>query len=130
MLPLRFRRGAADSENPSHRFPGPRATLPVSQVLLKAFLQELTKLGWNAGKNFTIEYRFAEGKTERMLELAAELVRLKVDLIVTSGAIDTVTAKKATSTIPIVMVSAADPVGSGLVASLARPGGKLPVSRI
>src|SRR5262245_56053599 len=94
-------------------------------VLLDAFRQELTKLGWIEGKNITIEYRFAEQKNERLPELAADLVRLKVDLIVTSGGPTPLAAKKTTTTIPIVMATAADPVGSGLVASLARPGGNV-----
>ena len=94
-------------------------------VLLEAFRQELSKLGWIEGKNITIEYRFAEQKPERMPELAAELVRLKVDLIVVSGTPPALAAKKATTTIPIVMTNAGDPVGAGLVASLARPGGNV-----
>ena len=92
---------------------------------LEAFRQELSKLGWNEGKNIAIEYRFAEQKSERLPDLAAELVRLKVDLIVTSGGPTPFEAKKATTTIPIVMTASADPVGSGLVASLARPGGNV-----
>ena len=94
-------------------------------VLLEAFRQELSKLGWIEGKNITIEYRFAEQKHERLPELAADLVRLKVDLIVVTGGPSALAAKKATTTIPIVMASAADPVGAGLVASLARPGGNV-----
>ena len=94
-------------------------------VLLEAFRQELRKLGWIEGKNIAIEYRFAEQKNERLPELAAELVRLKVDLIVTSGALTALVAKKATSTIPIVMASSVDPVGEGLIGSLARPGGNV-----
>ena len=95
-------------------------------VLVDAFRQELSKLGWNEGKNFTIEYRFAEYKgSERLPELAADLVRLKVDLIVVSGISAALVAKKATATIPIVMTTAGDPVYSGLVASLARPGGNV-----
>src|SRR5262245_41143690 len=94
-------------------------------VMVDAFRQELTKLGWIEGKNFTIEYRFAEQKNERLPELAAELVRLKVDLIVASGGTTPLAAKKATSTIPIVMTSTTDPVGEGLVASLAQPGGNV-----
>jgi ABC-type uncharacterized transport system substrate-binding protein len=95
-------------------------------VLVDAFQQELGKLGWVEGKNITTEYRFAEGKgDERLKELAADLVRLKVDLIVTTGNPSASTAKKATTAIPIVMANAADPVGSGLVASLARPGGNI-----
>src|SRR5215831_7463146 len=94
-------------------------------VLVDAFRQELSKLGWIEGKNITIEYRFAEQKLERLPDLAAELVRLKVDLIVTSGGTTPLAAKKATSTIPIVMTTSTDPVGTGLVASLARPGGNV-----
>jgi ABC-type uncharacterized transport system substrate-binding protein len=94
-------------------------------VLLEAFRQELSKLGWIEGKNITIEYRFAEQKNERLPELAAELVRLKVDLIVASGGPTRLAAKKATNTIPIVMATSADPVGEGLIASLARPGGNV-----
>jgi putative tryptophan/tyrosine transport system substrate-binding protein len=94
-------------------------------VLLEAFRQEMTKLGWIEGKNFTIDYRFAEGKNDRLPELAAELVRLNVDLIATTGEPQALAAKRATSTIPIVMTTVADPVGAGLVASLARPGGNV-----
>jgi putative ABC transport system substrate-binding protein len=96
-----------------------------SAVVADVFRQELTKLGWVEGKNISIEYRFAELKPERVAELAAELVRLNVDLIVTSGNPPALEAKKATSTIPIVMVISGDPVGLGLVASLARPGGNV-----
>ena len=94
-------------------------------VLLDVFRQELSKLGWIEGKNIAIEYRFAEQKLERLPELAADLVRLKVDLIVVSGTPPAVAAKKATTTIPIVMANAGDPVGAGLVASLARPRGNV-----
>jgi putative ABC transport system substrate-binding protein len=94
-------------------------------VLLDAFRQELSKLGWIEGKNIAIEYRFAEGNNDRLPELAADLVRLKVDLIVVSSAVPALAAKKATTTIPIVMTSIGDPVGAGLVASLARPGGNV-----
>jgi len=94
-------------------------------VLSEAFRQELRKLEWVEGKNITIEYRFAEQKNERLPELAADLVRLKVDLIVASGTPSSLAAKNATTTIPIVMAQAGDPVGSGLVASLARPGGNV-----
>jgi ABC-type uncharacterized transport system substrate-binding protein len=93
--------------------------------LLEAFRQELRKLGWIEGKNIAIEYQFAEQKTERLPELAAELVRLKVHLIVVTGGPPTLVAKKATTTIPIVMVTPGDPVGAGLVANLARPGGNV-----
>ena len=101
------------------------STASGSAVLLEAFRQELGKLGWIEGKNITIEYRFAEQKLERLPELAADLVRLKVDLIVVSGTTAALAAKKATTTIPIVMTSVGDPVGAGLVASLARPGGNV-----
>src|SRR4030095_16792778 len=94
-------------------------------VLLEAFRQELSKLGWIEGKNITIEYRVAEQKPERLPELAADLVRLKVDLILVPSQPTALGAKKATSTIPIVMANAGDPVGAGLVASLARPGGNV-----
>ena len=100
-------------------------TASGSAVLVDAFRQELRKLGWIEGKNITIEGRFAEGKPERLPELAADLVRLKVDLIVTTGDPQALAAKKATSTIPIVMANTADPVASGLIASLARPGGNV-----
>jgi ABC-type uncharacterized transport system substrate-binding protein len=101
------------------------STASGSAVLLEAFRQELTKLGWLEGKNITIEYRFAEQKFERLPELAGDLVRLKVDLIVVTGTPTALAAKSATTTIPIVMASVADPVGVGLVASLARPGGNV-----
>ncbi|MBI2231642.1 MAG: ABC transporter substrate-binding protein [Deltaproteobacteria bacterium] len=94
-------------------------------VLVDAFRQELSKLGLIEGKNITIEYRFAEQKLERLPELAADLVRLKVDLIVVTAGSPAAAAKKATTTIPIVMVASADPVREGLVASLARPGGNV-----
>ena len=92
---------------------------------MEAFRQELSKLGWIEGKNITIEYRFAEQKLERLPELAADLVRLKVDLIVVAANPPALAAKKATTTIPIVMTTTSDPVGVGLVASLARPGGNV-----
>ena len=87
------------------------STASGSAVLLEAFRQELSKLGWIEGKNITIEYRFAEQKHERLPELAADLVRLKVDLIVVSGTPSALAAKSATTTIPIVMANAGDPVG-------------------
>jgi len=93
-------------------------------VLLDAFLQEMGKLGWVEGKNIIIEYRFGESKgPAHVRELVADLVRLKVDLIVVSGTPTALAAKKTTTTIPIVMVNAGDPVGVGLIASLAQPGG-------
>ena len=101
------------------------STASGSAVLVDAFRQELSKLGWIEGKNIIIEYRFAEQKSERLPELATELVRLKVDLIVVTGPSPALAAKKATTTIPIVIASAPDPVGLSLVASLARPGGNV-----
>jgi putative ABC transport system substrate-binding protein len=89
-----------------------------------AFVQRLRELGWVEGRTVAIEYRWAEGRSERFAEFAAEFVRLKVDIIV-AGGIAIPAAKQATSVIPIVFTLAPDPVGSGLVASLARPGGNV-----
>ena len=101
------------------------STASGSAVLLEAFRQELSKLGWIEGKNITIEYRFAEQKNESLPELAADLVRLKVDLIVVTSPPPALAAKSATTTIPIVMAAGSDPVAAGLIASLARPGGNV-----
>ena len=114
----------ANTESPHIGFLD-NSTASSSAVLLEAFRQELSKLGWIEGKDIAIEYRFAEQKNERLPELAADLVRLKVDLIVTSGGTTPLAAKKATSTIPIVMTTSTDPVGTGLVASLVQPGGNV-----
>jgi ABC-type uncharacterized transport system substrate-binding protein len=89
-----------------------------------ALVKRLNELGWIEGRTITIEYRWAEGRDERYAEIAAEFVRLKVDVIVTQGGA-VAAAKQATSTIPIVFTVAADPLGSGLVESLARPGGNV-----
>ena len=89
----------------------------------EAFRQGLRELGYVEGQNILIEWRFAEGKREELPALANDLVRLKVDVIVAAGTTATVPAKRATTTIPIVMAYSADPVGTGLVASLSRPGG-------
>jgi putative ABC transport system substrate-binding protein len=91
---------------------------------LTAFVQRLSELGWNESRTVAIEVRWAEGRTDRAAEIAAEFVALKVNVIVTSGGL-VPTVKQATSTIPIVFTSALDPVASGYVASLARPGGNI-----
>jgi len=93
--------------------------------LTAAFLQRLRELGWTEGRNLKIEYRWGEGRNERFAEIAAEFVRLKVDLILTHNTPPTLAAKQATSVIPIVFATAGDPVGTGIVASLARPGGNI-----
>src|SRR5262249_31321402 len=90
-----------------------------------AFLPRLRGLGWNEGRTFAITYRWTEGNSERAAGLAAELVRLKVDVIVTSGNPIILAAKRATATIPIVFATSGDPIGSGLVTSLAKPGGNI-----
>ena len=97
-------------------------TASGSAVLVDALRQELSKLGWIEGKNITIEYRFAEEKEERLRELAAELVALKVGVLVVPGGEPALVAKKESSTTPIVMTGASDPIFLGLIASLARPG--------
>jgi len=97
----------------------------VSSARIEAFRQGLRELGYVEGKNIVIEWRHHEGKVDRLPALAAELVRLKVDIIITAGAPATRAAKEATNTIPIVMTNEGDPVGTGFVASLARPGGNI-----
>jgi putative ABC transport system substrate-binding protein len=101
------------------------ATPDGQSARIDAFRQGLRELGYVEGKNIVIEYRFAEEKRDRLSALAAELVRLKVDVIVTGGGGITRAAKEATNTIPIVMAQDSDPVGNGFVASLARPGGNI-----
>ena len=109
---------------PTIGFLGPNTRSAASEWVV-ALVQRLRELGWMEGRTITIEYRWAEGREERFPEIAAELVRLKVELIVTSGTPAVMASKKATSLIPIVFATAGDPVGSGLVASLARPGGNI-----
>jgi ABC-type uncharacterized transport system substrate-binding protein len=103
------------------------ATAPASAITarVKAFRQGLRELGYVEGKNIVIEQRYAEDKLDRLSALAAELVSLKVDIIVTGGPSPTRAAKEATPTIPIVMTQVGDPVANGFVASLARPGGNI-----
>jgi ABC-type uncharacterized transport system substrate-binding protein len=97
----------------------------IESQRVAAFEQRLRELGWIEGRTVAIEYRWAEGRSERYAENAAELVRLKVDVIVTSATPPTLAAKQATAVIPIVFATLSDPVGTGLVASLARPGGNV-----
>src|SRR5262249_37346424 len=93
--------------------------------LTAAFLQRLRELGWTEGRNLRIEYRWGEGRNERFAEIAAEFVRLKVDLILTNNTPPTQAAKQATSMLQINFATAGDPVGTGIVASLAQPGGNI-----
>jgi len=93
-------------------------------LLLEGFREGLRELGYIEGRNIAIEYLWAEGRLDRLPQLATELVQLKVDVLVTAGSPGIRAAKQATATIPIVMAAGGDPVGSGYVASLARPGGK------
>ena len=100
-------------------------TASDSAILWDQCRQELNKLGWIEGKSLAIEHRYAEGKYERLTELAADLVRLKVDLVAVSETTPALAAKSATTTIPIVFTNAGDPVAAGLVATLGRPGGNI-----
>jgi putative ABC transport system substrate-binding protein len=109
---------------PSIGFLGP-STPSVSSHWAAAFARRLRELGWIEGRTVAIEYRWAEGRNERFAEIAAEFVRLKVDVILTTGTTSVQAAKQATSVIPIVFAIAGDPVGAGLVDSLARPGGNV-----
>src|SRR5262245_16805746 len=94
-------------------------------TVTNVFVSRLRQLGWIEGSTVAIEYRWAEGRYERFAEVAAEFVRVKVDVIVTAATAPVLAAKQATSVIPIVFAASGDPVGSGLVASLARPGGNV-----
>jgi putative ABC transport system substrate-binding protein len=100
-------------------------TPSVAAQWVASFVQRLRELGWLEGRDVAIEYRWAEGRSERYTEIAAEFVRLKVDVILTHNTPTVLAAKQATSVIPIVFATAGDPVGSGLVATLARPGGNV-----
>src|SRR5215831_13657279 len=100
-------------------------TREAAQPFVQPFLQGLKELGWIEGQNIVIEWRFAGGRAERLPDLAAELVRLHVELIVVPSTPTAVAAKNATATIPLVTVGGNDPVTLGLVASLARPGGNI-----
>ena len=122
-----FGGAVAQAQQPA-RIPRIGILVPTSAAFfsarLEAFRQRLRELGYVEGKNIVIEWRYAEGKLERLPDLAAELVRLKVDVIVTAGP-GILAAKKASPTIPIVFAAAPDPVGAGIVSSLARPGGNI-----
>ena len=115
---------AAGNERPTIGILG--SGIPATQgQWYAAFAQRLRELGWIDGRTVAIEYRWAQGRDERAAEIAAEFVQRKVDVIVTSATAGVVAAKQATSVIPIVFAAAGDPVGTGLVASLARPGGNV-----
>jgi hypothetical protein len=100
-----------------------QSTRAAASEWVAALVQRLRELGWIEGRTIAIEYRWSEGRDERSAEIAAEFVRLKVDIIVTSGTSHVLVAKEATPIIPIVFATAGDPVATGLVSSLARPGG-------
>src|SRR5262249_5762388 len=101
------------------------STRSAESELVAAFAQRLHELGWIENRTITIEYRWSEGRAERFAQIAAEFVRLKVEVIVASGTPLVLAAKQATSVIPIVFMRAGDPVANGLVANLARPGGNV-----
>ena len=115
-------RGQQPGKLPTIGFLG-QSTRSAGSEWVAAFVQRLRELGWIESRTVAIEYRWAEGRDERFAEIAAEFVRLKVDIIVTSGTPQVLAAKQVTSVIPIVFATAGDPVGNNLVASLARPGG-------
>jgi putative tryptophan/tyrosine transport system substrate-binding protein len=117
-------RGQQTGKLPTIGFLGP-STASFERASTDAFLQRLRELGWIENRTVAIEYRWAEGRDERFTEIAAEFIRLKVDVIFTYGTPSSIAAKKATAVIPIVFAAAGDPVGTGLVASLARPGGNI-----
>jgi putative tryptophan/tyrosine transport system substrate-binding protein len=100
-------------------------TLLVESPRVAALVQRLRELGWIEGRTVAIEIRYADGRTERLVEIAAEFVRLKVDVIFTQGTASAIAARQAAAAIPIVFAAVADPVSTGLVASLARPGGNV-----
>src|SRR6266853_6699978 len=100
------------------------STPAAAEHWVAAFAQRLRELGWTDGRTVAIEYRWAEGRSKRYAEIAAEFVRLKVDVIVTVGSA-VLAAKQATSTIPIIFAIAVDPIGTGMVSSLARPSGNI-----
>src|SRR5262245_741740 len=100
-------------------------TLLVESPRVAAFVQRLRELGWIEGRTIAIEIRYADGRPERLVEIAAEFIRLKVDVIFTQGTTSVIAARHAAADIPIIFAAVADPVSTGLVASLARPGGNV-----
>src|SRR4029078_11024003 len=114
----------AQAKSPSVGFMG-NSTAVLEANLVGAFREGLRELGYEEGRNIVIEYRWAEGDYERFPALVAELIAARVDVIVTAGTPAALAVKKATSTVPLVMVAVGDPVGTGLVSNLARPGGNL-----
>jgi len=122
-LPLAARAQQA-TKLPTIGFLG-QSTRSAASEWVAAFVQRLRELGWIENRTVAIEYRWAEGRDERFAQIAAEFVRLKVDVILTYGTPSSLAVKKATAVIPIVFAAAGDPVGTGLVASLARPGGNI-----
>jgi putative ABC transport system substrate-binding protein len=118
---------AVDAQQPGrgYRIGYIAISAPDASPSFAAFQQGLRELGWLEGRNVVIEYRYSAGRSERLPPLAAELVRLKVDVIVANAALATLAAKQATATIPIVGVALSDPVGQGLATSLVRPGGNV-----
>ena len=114
----------AQQKLPTIGFLGTSTPLAMSQWVV-ASVQRLRELGWIEGRTIAVEYRWAEGRSERFAEIAAEFGQLKVDVIVTYGTPPVLAAKQATAVIPIVFAASGDPVGTGLVASLARPGGNV-----
>src|SRR5262245_38151867 len=115
---------AQPAKLPTIGFLGTSTSLAMSQWVA-AFVQRLRELGWIEGRTVAIEYRWAEGRSERFAEIAAEFVQLKVDVIVTYATPPVIAAKRATAVVPIVSAVMGDPVGTGLVANLARPGGNV-----
>jgi putative ABC transport system substrate-binding protein len=123
--PMLAPRGArAQQKRPTIGLLGP-LSLAAQSKYTAAFVQRLRQHGWSDGRTIAIVYRWAQGRSERMDEIAAEFVRMKVNIVVTGGTEAVIAAKRASSEIPIVFATAGDPVGTGLVASLARPGGNV-----
>jgi putative ABC transport system substrate-binding protein len=122
--PLHARAQQQPAKPPTVGFLSPNAPLAQSQWTA-AFVQRLRELGWIEGRTVAIEYRWAEGQIERLGQIASELVQAKVDVIVTAGTPAIAAARQATALIPVVFALSGDPVGSGAVAALARPGGNV-----